>query len=94
MQWKDLERITKENEEKKTLIVYVHHNSEDFPVFKLREDNSVEKGRVYIGPYSCWNKKHDMSFEAEVKRLTLENERLQNELWDLRNRIEKVKVIL
>ena len=94
MQWKDLERITKENEDQKAVVVYVYHNPEDYPVFKAIADKSVELGRVYIGPYACWNKKHDMSFEAEVKRLTLENERLQNELWDLRNRIEKIKVIL
>ena len=91
MQWKDLERITKENEIKKSLIVHIYHNPEDYPCFTLCEEKTVEKGRVYLGPYSSWDKKDDMTYKARCEKLEKKLESMQNELWVVKNKLMKIE---
>jgi len=94
MQWRDLERITKENEEQKAVPVYLYHNPEDYPFVTLRSDITVEPGRVYIGPYSTWNKSHDHSFEKKCEKLQKEINELHKKLGSYKDIVDQLKQLL
>lgn len=91
MQWKDLERITKENEEQKAVPVYLYHNPDDYPFVTLRSNKTVEPGRVYLGNYSSWNKEYDNSFEEKCRNLQDEVKDLHKKLGVYKDIVDKLK---
>lgn len=94
IQWKDLERITKENEAEKTVIYSIYHNPSDYPVVRMIPDSTVEPGRVYFGDYKTFNKITDSTFEAKCKEQQKIIEKLENELRKERKLIEKIDTLI